>query len=113
MGLVVRKEEEYANFLEDPDHLIAVASLANKSKGARGPEEWKPPNEGYWCQYATVCAGIKERWDLTMTEPEAVVEMLYTCEKPAGGGGQGNPGDGDGNDVEEQTRMTVPQPRQK
>ena len=78
------KKEQYANHLGDDDHLIAVASRANRSKGARGPEEWKPPNETYWCQYATDWAEIKERWSLTMTEPEAgaVVEMLGTCEDP-------------------------------
>ena len=61
-----------------------MASRANRSKGARGPEEWKPPDEGYWCQYATDWAEVKERWDPTMTEPEAeaVVEMLHTCENP-------------------------------
>ena len=78
------KKEQYANNLEDDDHLIAVASRANRSKGARGPEEWMPSNQGYWCQYATDWAEIKARWELTMTEPEAwsVVEMLDTCEDP-------------------------------
>ena len=78
------KKEEYANHMGDGDHLIAVASRANQSKGARGPEAWKPRDENYWCQYATDWAEIKERWDLTMTEPEAeaVVEMLGTCENP-------------------------------
>ena len=78
------KKEQYANYLEEPDHLIAVASRANRSKGARGPEEWKPRDEGYWCQYATDWAEIKERWSLTMTDPEAeaVVAMLGTCENP-------------------------------
>ena len=64
------KREEYANFLGDDDHLIAMASRANRSKGARGPEEWKPPDESYWCQYATDWAEVKERWDLTMTQAE-------------------------------------------
>ena len=78
------KKEEYANFLEDDDHLIAVASRANRSKGARGPDEWKPRDEGYWCNYAVDWTEIKERWELTMTEPEAeaVVDMLDTCEDP-------------------------------
>ena len=77
-------KEEYANNLGDDDHLIAVQDNANQSKGARGPDEWMPPDETYWCQYATDWAEIKERWSLTMTEPEAgaVVEMLNTCEDP-------------------------------
>ena len=77
-------KEEYANSLGDDDHLIAVQDNANQSKGARGPDEWKPRDETYWCQYATDWAEIKERWSLTMTEPEAgaVVEMLNTCEDP-------------------------------
>ena len=77
-------KEEYANNLGDDDHLIAVQDNANQSKGARGPDEWKPRDETYWCQYATDWAEIKERWSLTMTEPEAgaVVEMLDTCENP-------------------------------
>ena len=68
----------------DPDHLIAVTKRANRSKGAKGPEEWQPPDEGYWCQYATDWAEVKMEWGLTMTqgETEAVVEMLDTCEGP-------------------------------
>ena len=77
-------KEEYANYLEDPDHLIAVTASANRSKGAKGPEEWMPSNQDYWCQYATDWAEIKEWWKLTMTDPEAeaVVEMLQRCENP-------------------------------
>ena len=77
-------KEEYANYLGDDDHLIAVQDNANQSKGARGPDEWVPPDETYWCDYAVNWSEIKHRWDLTMTEPEAeaVVEMLYTCENP-------------------------------
>ena len=76
--------EMYANHLGDDDLLIAVASRANRSKGARGPEEWRLPDETYWCQYASDWTEIKSRWDLTMTEPEAdaVAEMLDTCENP-------------------------------
>ena len=77
-------KEEYANYLEDPDHLIAVASRANRSKGARGPEEWMPSNQDYWCRYATDWAEIKEWWELNMTkvESEIVMDMLGTCEHP-------------------------------
>ena len=74
----------YLNYLEDPDHLIAVSSRDNRSKGARDPEEWMPPDETYWCEYAQDWAEIKARWELTMTdaEAEAVMDMLWTCENP-------------------------------
>ena len=79
------KKVEYANYLDDPDHLIAVTARANRSKGDKGPEDWKPPDETYWCQYATDWTEIKARWGLTMTQTEAetVLEMVSTCENHA------------------------------
>ena len=78
------RKEQYANNLGDPDHLIAVTKGANRSKGAKGPEEWRPPDEGYWCRYATDWTEVKMEWGLTMTqrETEAIIEMLDTCEEP-------------------------------
>ena len=78
------KKESYANYLADPDHLVAVSSRHNRSKGARGPEEWAPPDNDLWCDYATDWAEIKESWGLTMTpvESEIVMDMLGTCEEP-------------------------------
>ena len=76
--------EEYANNLSDPDHRIAVTAGANRSKGAKGPEEWGPPEQSYWCDYATEWTEVKARWELTMTkvESEIVMDMLGTCENP-------------------------------
>ena len=76
--------EEYANYLGEEDHLIAVTQGANRSKGAKGPEEWGPPDLDYWCQYATDWTEVKARWGLTMTklEAEIVMDMLGTCEDP-------------------------------
>ena len=78
------KREEYANYLQGEDHLIAVTQGANRSKGAKGPEEWGPPNLDYWCQYATDWTEVKARWGLTMTKRESaiVMDMLGTCEHP-------------------------------
>ena len=78
------RKQEYANYLGDPDHLIAVTKGANRSKGAKGPEEWRPPDEGYWCRYATDWTEVKMEWGLTMTlrETEAIIEILDTCEEP-------------------------------
>ena len=78
------RKEQYANYLGNPDHLIAVTKGANRSKGAKGPEEWRPPDKSYWCQYATDWTEVKMEWGLTMTqrETETVIEMLDTCEEP-------------------------------
>ena len=51
--------EEYANYLGEENHLIAVTQGANRSKGAKGPEEWGPPDLDYFCQYATDWTEVK------------------------------------------------------
>ena len=78
------KKEKYANHLDDHDHLIAVTAGANRSKGAKGPEEWGPPDLDYWCEYSWDWTEIKARWGLTMTQIEAeiVMDMLHTCDDP-------------------------------
>ena len=75
------RRQDYANDLSDPDHLIAVTASANRSKGARGPEGWRPADSSYWCDYAIDWARIKNEWALSVTPEErsALVEMLSTC----------------------------------
>ena len=78
------RKEEYANSLDDSGHLIAVTAAANRSKGAKSPDEWRPPNESYWCEYAVAWITVKQTWELTATprEAEALEEMLGTCASP-------------------------------
>ena len=78
------EKERYANYLGEENHLVAISSRHNRSKGARGPEEWAPPDNALWCDYATDWTEIKQRWNLTMTpvESEIVMDMLHTCEHP-------------------------------
>ena len=75
------RKRDFANSLEYANHLIAVAAAANRSKGARGPEDWRPPNAAYHCQYARDWIAVKDEWDLTATAAEwaALEEMLAEC----------------------------------
>jgi DNA uptake protein ComE-like DNA-binding protein len=74
-------KKAYANDLSYTNHLIAVSASANRSKGAKGPEDWRPPDRSYWCAYAVDWISIKVTWELTATNAEwgALIDMLATC----------------------------------
>ena len=76
------RKRAYANDLLFAGHLVAVHGPANQAKGKSGPEDWQPPESGYWCQYAIDWITVKNSWELTATEAEvvALAEMLDTCE---------------------------------
>jgi len=70
--------EAYAN---DPEVLLSADAGANRTKGDKGPEAWKPPNQDYWCEYARRWIWIKSDWDLTVNPAEklSLRQMLATC----------------------------------
>ena len=74
----------FANDLGYEGHLIATTAAANRAKGSKGPEDWRPADRGYWCDYALDWTTIKNRWGLTATprELEGLREMADTCEPP-------------------------------
>lgn len=78
------RKRDYANDLSYANHLIAVQASANRRKGSKGPEEWRPPRTEYWCEYATDWVAIKHSWDLTANpnEADALQDMLETCDEP-------------------------------
>ena len=75
------KKTEFANSLEDSDILIAVKNTTNREKSAFAPDEWRPPNVSYWCEYAYDWIRIKYEWNLSATPSEwtSLLEMISTC----------------------------------
>ena len=62
--------------------LIPVSAGANRSKGARGPEEWLPKRERYHLHYAAAWIHAKKYWGMSVTEAEkeALIECLHKIE---------------------------------
>ncbi len=79
------RKERFANHLPFEGHLVATTASANRTKGRKGPEEWRPPDRGYWCRYAIDWIAVKREWGLTATQAEvdALRDMLDTCEHSA------------------------------
>jgi|GEM_PF-2933083 len=75
------KRKTFANYLAYENHLIAVTASANRQKGSRSPDEWKPGLTSYWCQYGLDWINIKLEWNLSVTSSEwtALQGMLATC----------------------------------
>ena len=77
----VQRKRAFANDLTRVDALVAASASANRSKGARTPDAWRPPLRSSWCWYATAWVTVKSTWELTVTPSErsALSEMLATC----------------------------------
>src|SRR3989339_370114 len=75
------KRKEYANYQENPFHLIAVDLRENRSKGSRHPGEYMPPNRAYHCEYVENWIGIKLRWGLPMVSSESqfLLSFIKSC----------------------------------
>ncbi|AHY46651.1 Protein of unknown function (DUF1524) [Rubrobacter radiotolerans] len=75
-------EEKRERFANAPENLLAADAGENRSKGDRGPEAWRPPDEGAWCDYAVRWTLVKRDYALSVTSEErtSLREMLDTCE---------------------------------
>ena len=62
------ERKEFANNLSEPYHLLAVASGANRQKGAQDPAQWMP--EYNQCSYLKYWVEIKKKYNLTMDSVE-------------------------------------------
>ena len=64
--------------------LLPVSSSANRSKGARGPDEWLPTRTEYHQRYAALWIRVKDYWGLSVTAAErAALEAILTTEDVA------------------------------
>lgn len=75
-------EAERERFANAPDNLLAADAGENRSKGDRGPEAWRPPDESAWCDYAIRWTQVKSEYELSVNPDEktSLEEMLGTCE---------------------------------
>ena len=55
-------------FADDPDNLLATYYSANRSKGAKGPDQWMPVINR--CRYAQRWEGLIEKYGLVTTTGE-------------------------------------------
>ncbi|KAL7938895.1 hypothetical protein V8C35DRAFT_289484 [Trichoderma chlorosporum] len=74
------QREALANDVTRPQ-LWAVSASANRSKGDRSPDQWKPPLTSFYCTYAESWIEVKSFYQLTITSAEqtALSSMLDTC----------------------------------
>ncbi|OAR03793.1 hypothetical protein LLEC1_04658 [Akanthomyces lecanii] len=74
------QRQDFANDIKRPQ-LYAVSEKANRSKGDRSPEDWKPPLTSFYCTYAKSWVAVKSYYQLTITagEKSALSDMLDTC----------------------------------
>ncbi|MFE0462551.1 DUF1524 domain-containing protein [Kitasatospora sp. NPDC058965] len=79
-GWDTAKRKALANDLTH-SQLVAVSATSNRSKGDQSPDQWKPPLQSYWCEYARARGDIKYLYGLNTTEPEKAApgDMLDTC----------------------------------
>ena len=80
-GAAQWSKRQKARFANDPDNLLAVDNGLNRSKGAKGPSEWMPPNHAYRCAYLAHFDKVMHKYQLTYTSKEQRVlnKMRQAC----------------------------------
>ena len=75
------QKTEYANFLGYRHHLRALAASINRSKGAKGPADFKPETPWARCEWGTAAAVVIVIWDLQPEprERQAIREHVAEC----------------------------------
>jgi len=59
--------EQREAFANDPENLLVVTARANRSKGAKGPDEWLPSRDDFRDEYIRLFQYICQKYNLTTT----------------------------------------------
>lgn len=76
-----QRREEYANFLGEPYHLVAVTARSNRQKADKDPSQWLPPYAPARCRYVGEWVAVKRRWVLAVDvqEKQALTTIASGC----------------------------------
>jgi hypothetical protein len=73
--------ERKALFANDIENLILVQASLNRQKGAKGIDEWLPPNHRYRCEYIKLFNNVMAKYDLAYipSEQRIVNKLVKAC----------------------------------
>ena len=74
--------EQKAQFANDLNNLLLVQASLNRQKGAKGLDEWLPPNHQYRCEYISKFNAVMNNYGLSYipAEKRIVNKMLEACD---------------------------------
>jgi 5-methylcytosine-specific restriction endonuclease McrA len=75
--------QQKAIFANDLDNLILAQASLNRQKGAKGLNDWLPPNHQYRCEYIAHFNKVMSKYDLAYipTEQRVVNRLVKACNR--------------------------------
>jgi hypothetical protein len=82
-GADVWNRERKAMFANDLDNLVLTEASLNRQKGAKGLDEWLPPNHQYRCEYIARFNTVMAKYGLAYiaSEQRIVNRLVKACDK--------------------------------
>ncbi|KXI29468.1 hypothetical protein AX660_12445 [Paraglaciecola hydrolytica] len=73
--------EQKEKFANDYDNLLLVQASLNRQKGAKGLDEWLPPNHQYRCEYISKFNAVMDNYGLNYipAEQRIINKMVKAC----------------------------------
>jgi hypothetical protein len=75
--------ERKKQFANDNGNLLLVNASLNRQKGAKGLDEWLPPNQSYRCEYIARFNSVMTQYELSYipSEKRIISRMVKACVK--------------------------------